>query len=529
MSISDNEDLDTKPAPRPPTKERKKGGGEVDINDGTGGRHPKIILTPEQIKDVGYRRTASLLMGGHDGVGGASSFSDHDTMMATSSPTREHDHDNDVEITVIPSLVSLSDDFFCPPPSPPVAAAASASANFNNNTVDDSVPFPVLTGSAASSGTRSRREISFAAHPHLPSLRPRLLTSYSSSSFYNNDYDPPPENWPIGPQGAPVPSHLLNADDDDEYEEVGAGRRSSASSAAENLQYNTSLTFQSSSTAASSSSSSLHYYSPQPSFTAAEDSAEATLNPPSSAPTFGEPSPLYTAARRLSSRHRRDSRAQQRRQHQQPQPRPHINAVQSLDHAVRRLEERLNDKKPNNSNSREVDEIECNIVTKLAEIMLHPPTSLIDDRYCWDDDDDGNGNGDEMTDDSKMREEDKLRCEAAGGKESVDNCVEEDRESSNDAMDDSSSQPTSKQQTTTPRYTTISSVKASITASYSTLPRRVCQYPFKRNDIVWVCRTCQSDETCVLCHECFSNSNHEGHDVAFYHAQAGGCCDCGDG
>ena len=60
------------------------------------------------------------------------------------------------------------------------------------------------------------------------------------------------------------------------------------------------------------------------------------------------------------------------------------------------------------------------------------------------------------------------------------------------------------------------------------VPRRVCQHPFKKNDIVWVCRTCQADETCVLCHTCFSNSEHEGHDVAFYHAQAGGCCDCGD-
>eukprot|EP00546_Thalassionema_frauenfeldii_P000890 CAMPEP_0178937310 /NCGR_PEP_ID=MMETSP0786-20121207/25676_1 /TAXON_ID=186022 /ORGANISM="Thalassionema frauenfeldii, Strain CCMP 1798" /LENGTH=2359 /DNA_ID=CAMNT_0020615847 /DNA_START=262 /DNA_END=7341 /DNA_ORIENTATION=- len=60
------------------------------------------------------------------------------------------------------------------------------------------------------------------------------------------------------------------------------------------------------------------------------------------------------------------------------------------------------------------------------------------------------------------------------------------------------------------------------------IPRRVCQFPFKRNDIVWVCRTCQADETCVLCHQCFKQSNHEGHDVAFYHAQAGGCCDCGD-
>jgi hypothetical protein len=62
----------------------------------------------------------------------------------------------------------------------------------------------------------------------------------------------------------------------------------------------------------------------------------------------------------------------------------------------------------------------------------------------------------------------------------------------------------------------------------ATVPRRVCQHPFRKNDIVWVCRTCQADETCVLCHACFSQSNHEGHDVAFYHAQAGGCCDCGD-
>ena len=62
----------------------------------------------------------------------------------------------------------------------------------------------------------------------------------------------------------------------------------------------------------------------------------------------------------------------------------------------------------------------------------------------------------------------------------------------------------------------------------SSLPKKVCQHPFKRNDIVWVCRTCQADETCVLCHQCYDQSNHEGHDVAFYHAQAGGCCDCGD-
>lgn len=59
-------------------------------------------------------------------------------------------------------------------------------------------------------------------------------------------------------------------------------------------------------------------------------------------------------------------------------------------------------------------------------------------------------------------------------------------------------------------------------------PRQVCQYVFKRNDIVWICRTCQADETCVMCNECYADSQHEGHDVFFYHAQAGGCCDCGD-
>ena len=59
-------------------------------------------------------------------------------------------------------------------------------------------------------------------------------------------------------------------------------------------------------------------------------------------------------------------------------------------------------------------------------------------------------------------------------------------------------------------------------------PRQVCQYQFKRNDIVWLCRTCQSDETCVQCNACFNDASHEGHEVYFYHSQSGGCCDCGD-
>ena len=61
-------------------------------------------------------------------------------------------------------------------------------------------------------------------------------------------------------------------------------------------------------------------------------------------------------------------------------------------------------------------------------------------------------------------------------------------------------------------------------------PRQVCQYQFKKNDIVWICKSCQKDETCVLCNECYQDceGKHEGHEVYFYHSQAGGCCDCGD-
>ena len=48
------------------------------------------------------------------------------------------------------------------------------------------------------------------------------------------------------------------------------------------------------------------------------------------------------------------------------------------------------------------------------------------------------------------------------------------------------------------------------------------------HDIVWECRMCQSDETCFFCHSCWEEEGHVGHDVTFYHAHAGGCCDCGD-
>ncbi len=55
-----------------------------------------------------------------------------------------------------------------------------------------------------------------------------------------------------------------------------------------------------------------------------------------------------------------------------------------------------------------------------------------------------------------------------------------------------------------------------------------CGYVFRRGDIAWNCRTCQTDPTCVLCDNCFRESDHVGHEVFFHRTSPGGCCDCGD-
>ena len=57
----------------------------------------------------------------------------------------------------------------------------------------------------------------------------------------------------------------------------------------------------------------------------------------------------------------------------------------------------------------------------------------------------------------------------------------------------------------------------------------VCGHVFREGEIVWTCRQCGVDDTCVLCEKCFRNSNHVGHDVRFHRSSGnGGCCDCGD-
>jgi hypothetical protein len=68
-----------------------------------------------------------------------------------------------------------------------------------------------------------------------------------------------------------------------------------------------------------------------------------------------------------------------------------------------------------------------------------------------------------------------------------------------------------------------------LSAIAATEHRMVCGKVFKKGDIVWNCRSCGKDPTCVQCDPCFRKSNHQGHEVYFHRAEGGsGCCDCGD-
>jgi E3 ubiquitin-protein ligase UBR1 len=57
----------------------------------------------------------------------------------------------------------------------------------------------------------------------------------------------------------------------------------------------------------------------------------------------------------------------------------------------------------------------------------------------------------------------------------------------------------------------------------------ICGRVFKKGDVIYRCKTCGLDDTCVLCVDCFSSEIHAGHDIQFSISTAGGgCCDCGD-
>ena len=659
MSISDNEEYDTKPPARRPTddaadsnkKKKHSDDGASSSQHVVGSsseqrRLQRHVLTFEEQRDVSYQRTASLL------------FSSSDDALRNNSRRNSlanihREDDEDVEIAVIPSLVSLSDDFFHPPStietSTTAAAAASSSGAVNNVNDERSSLSTARTAFPDFSSTHSTSSSTFTSNTltanqatnnatqriqNLPTLRPRINNApnprgvYSiltgsglsvGSSSNNNNNSPPPETWPVGPQGAPIPSHLLLVADqtvvNDGNNESSSARENEVERRRRTNNNNDGRRMADGAALTDAAASINPPRSPQPSFSS-DLNTDMLNNPPLSAPSnlFGRtaqvasgtnvassannsPSRLYDGGVRRE-RHNAAAAAgrllprqpQQQQQQQQQQP-VYINAVHSLDHAVKRLESKLKARKeasaaaaaagsttsssttsPARSRTRSsslgsqvappsanqqgagggektMEELELKTLTQLAEIMLHPPTSRIGNTntYCWDDDnEDGDGAKEEEEksscppsdkvvqkngQDNMNGDDDDGMSDGDGDDESID-IIEETtilHTTSSSSIHKSPSSTTITTNNKKCRYPTIQSIQSSISTLGNSIPcRRVCQYPFKRNDIVWVCRTCQSDETCVLCHECFTNSNHEGHDVAFYHAQAGGCCDCGD-
>ena len=67
-------------------------------------------------------------------------------------------------------------------------------------------------------------------------------------------------------------------------------------------------------------------------------------------------------------------------------------------------------------------------------------------------------------------------------------------------------------------------------SEYSEAARgKACGHIFKGGDATYRCKTCATDDTCVLCTRCFEASEHTDHLVS-QHISLGnaGCCDCGD-
>ncbi|KAI0482332.1 hypothetical protein GGR56DRAFT_181516 [Xylariaceae sp. FL0804] len=67
-------------------------------------------------------------------------------------------------------------------------------------------------------------------------------------------------------------------------------------------------------------------------------------------------------------------------------------------------------------------------------------------------------------------------------------------------------------------------------AEYTEAARgKACGHILRAGEAAYSCKTCSSDDTCVLCSKCFNATDHAGHMVRFSISPGNsGCCDCGD-
>ena len=59
-------------------------------------------------------------------------------------------------------------------------------------------------------------------------------------------------------------------------------------------------------------------------------------------------------------------------------------------------------------------------------------------------------------------------------------------------------------------------------------PPSICGKAVSAGLAVYACRDCGQDETCVMCSECFNESEHKNHNYRMSTTDGNGFCDCGD-
>eukprot|EP00117_Sycon_ciliatum_P036919 scpid28768/ scgid27715/ E3 ubiquitin-protein ligase UBR2; N-recognin-2; Ubiquitin-protein ligase E3-alpha-2; Ubiquitin-protein ligase E3-alpha-II len=59
-------------------------------------------------------------------------------------------------------------------------------------------------------------------------------------------------------------------------------------------------------------------------------------------------------------------------------------------------------------------------------------------------------------------------------------------------------------------------------------PQQMCGRVFRNGESTYLCLDCGVDMTCVLCSQCFQNSEHKKHSYRMAASGGSGCCDCGD-
>ena len=472
MSISDNEDVtDTtykqRDAKSPPRKIRHRRHHDEDTTDNSDAGKPfatrNAVLEGEEVIRLTYERVEELLNG---------SFGEE---------RREEEN----SIVVIPSLVSLSTEFFKPGNVDGGTEGATYAAS--GRSVD--APSAMNIEQSFSADLPSSFPTLDNSTPFTPSLRPRDTFSFASSDSQdagtgnvadrvrNDSLSDPPRykrsvTPPIGPQGAPIPSHILRAMNNN----VGEGD-GTAAGVARGGEVAEPSTFELNNTPASPNR--------QQVFSTNYNNVSVQLSAPGrlGGTTMGEG-------------------FQQGPQHQ---PARYINVIQSLEAAIKRLKTRLKEAEGEATSSRvrsrsigstgdaplspmspreaptqamihrdNIDELEKVTITKLADIMLHPPVMKVVRlnggeveevvRYIYD-------NLDE-------RGEQKA---SFGDRNSTlsDHASIDDTESGGIILEDKLS--SDKQS----GYPDSQSVHASVATLGLSIPRRVCQHPFRRNDIVW--------------------------------------------